>query len=126
MFDKGILGLLYRRLVLTTKHSIQGLESALKTQEAFRCEMLASLILIPLAFYLANGYLQLILLIGAVLMVLIIELLNTGIEVVVDRIGLEFHELSGRAKDVGSAAVLISLILFLSVWGLILNENYCS
>ncbi|MBT3672591.1 MAG: diacylglycerol kinase [Porticoccaceae bacterium] len=126
MFDKGILGLLYRRLVLTTKHSIQGLESALKTQEAFRCEMLASLILIPLAFYLANGYLQLILLIGAVLMVLIVELLNTGIEVVVDRIGLEFHELSGRAKDVGSAAVLISLILFLSVWGLILNENYCS
>ena len=126
MFDKGILGLLYRRLVLTTKHSIQGLESALKTQEAFRCEMLASLILIPLAFYLANRYLQLILLIGAVLMVLIVELLNTGIEVVVDRIGLEFHELSGRAKDVGSAAVLISLILFLSVWGLILNENYCS
>jgi len=126
MFDKGIFGLLYRRLVLTTKHSIQGLESALKTQEAFRCEMLASLILIPLAFYLANGYLQLILLIGAVLMVLIVELLNTGIEVVVDRIGLEFHELSGRAKDVGSAAVLISLILFLSVWGLILNENYCS
>ena len=126
MFDKGILGLLYRRLVLTTKHSIQGLESALKTQEAFRCEMLASLILKPLAFYLANGYLQLILLIGAVLMVLIVELLNTGIEVVVDRIGLEFHELSGRAKDVGSAAVLISLILFLSVWGLILNENYCS
>ena len=126
MFDKGILGLLYRRLVLTTKHSIQGLESALKTQEAFRCEMLASLILIPLAFYLANGYLQLILLIGAELMVLIVELLNTGIEVVVDRIGLEFHELSGRAKDVGSAAVLISLILFLSVWGLILNENYCS
>ena len=59
-------------------------------------------------------------------MVLIVELLNTGIEVVVDRIGLEFHELSGRAKDVGSAAVLISLILFLSVWGLILNENYCS
>ena len=126
MFDKGILGLLYRRLVLTTKHSIQGLESDLKTQEAFRCEMLASLILIPLAFYLANGYLQLILLIGAVLMVLIVELLNTGIEVVVDRIGLEFHELSGLAKDVGSAAVLISLILFLSVWGLILNENYCS
>jgi len=60
------------------------------------------------------------------LMVLIVELLNTGIEVVVDRIGFEFHELSGRAKDVGSAAVLISLILFLAVWGLIINENYCN
>ena len=59
-------------------------------------------------------------------MVLIVELLNTGIEVVVDRIGFEFHELSGRAKDVGSAAVLISLILFLAVWGLIINENYCN
>jgi len=74
----------------------------------------------------ANDYLQLILLIGAVLIVLIVELLNTGIEVVVDRIGLEFHELSGRAKDVGSAAVLISLILFLAVWGVIINENYFS
>ena len=88
--------------------------------------MLASVILMPLAFYVANDYLQLILLIGALLMVLIVELLNTGIEVVVDRIGLEFHELSGRAKDVGSAAVLISLILFLAVWGVIIKENYFS
>jgi diacylglycerol kinase (ATP) len=126
MFGKGILGLLYRRLVLTIKHSMQGIDSALRTQEAFRCEMLASVILMPLAFYVANDYLQLILLIGAVLIVLIVELLNTGIEVVVDRIGLEFHELSGRAKDVGSAAVLISLILFLAVWGVIINENYFS
>ncbi|MCS5595300.1 MAG: diacylglycerol kinase [Porticoccaceae bacterium] len=126
MFGKDVLGLLYRRLVLTTKHSIQGLESTVRTQEAFRCEMLASVILMPMAFYVANDYLQLILLIGVLLMVLIVELLNTGIEVVVDRIGFEFHELSGRAKDVGSAAVLISLILFLAVWGLIINENYCS
>jgi len=126
MLKKGILGLLYRRLVLTTKHSIQGVDSALRTQEAFRCEILASLILLPLALYVATDYLQLILLVGAVLMVLIVELLNTGIEVVVDRIGLELHELSGRAKDVGSAAVLISLMLFLAVWGVIINENYFS
>ena len=126
MLTKGILGLLYRRLVLTTKHSIQGIDYALRTQEAFRCEMLASVILLPLALYVATDYLQLILLVGTVLMVLIVELLNTGIEVVVDRISLEFHELSGRAKDVGSAAVLISLILFLAVWGVIINENYYS
>ncbi len=126
MLKKGILGLLYRRLALTTKHSIQGIDSALRTQEAFRCEILASLILLPLALYVATDYLQLILLVGAVLMVLIVELLNTGIEVVVDRIGLELHELSGRAKDVGSAAVLISLMLFLAVWGVIINENYFS
>ena len=126
MLTKGILGLLYRRLVLTTKHSIQGIDSALRTQEAFRCEMLASVILLPLALYVATDYLQLILLVVTVLMVLIVELLNTGIEVVVDRISLEFHELYGRAKDVGSAAVLISLILFLAVWGVIINENYYS
>jgi diacylglycerol kinase (ATP) len=126
MLTKGILGVLYRRLVLTTKHSIQGIDSALRTQEAFRCEILASVILLPLALYVATDYVQLILLVGAVLMVLIVELLNTGIEVVVDRIGLEFHELSGRAKDVGSAAVLISLMLFLAVWGVIINENYFS
>jgi diacylglycerol kinase (ATP) len=126
MLKKGILGLLYRRLLLTTKHSIQGIDAALRTQEAFRCEILASVILLPLALYVATDYLQLILLVGTVLMVLIVELLNTGIEVVVDRIGLEFHELSGRAKDVGSAAVLISLILFLAVWGVIINENYFS
>ena len=126
MAEKGILGLLHRRIVQTTTHSLHGLSAAVKTQEAFRCELLASVILIPLAFHVANDYLQLILLVGVLLMVLIVELLNTGIEVVVDRIGFEFHELSGRAKDVGSAAVLISLILFLAVWGLIINENYCN
>ena len=77
----------------------------------------------PAAFWVATDNLQLLMLLGVILVVLIVELLNTGIEIVVDRIGLEFNELSGRAKDVGSAAVLMSLILFLLVWGVILHEN---
>lgn len=79
--------------------------------------------MIPLAFWLAQSKLQLILLIGALLVVLLTELLNTGVEIIVDRIGLEFHELSGRAKDVGSAAVSISLVLCLLVWSLTISEN---
>ena len=123
MAEKGILGLLNRRVVLTITHSLHGLAAAFKTQEAFRCEVGACVVLIPSAFWLAESKLQLILLIGALLFVLTTELLNTGLELIVDRIGLEFHELSGRAKDVGSAAVLISLVFFLIVWGLILSEN---
>jgi len=81
---------------------------------------------VPAAFWIATDSLQLLMLLGVILIVLIVELLNTGIEIVVDRIGLEFNELSGRAKDVGSAAVLMSLLLFLLVWGVILYENVFS
>jgi diacylglycerol kinase (ATP) len=123
MSQKGILGLLHRRVIKTTIHSVQGLSAAFKSQEAFRCEVAALVVLVPAAFWIATGSLQLLMLLGVILIVLIVELLNTGIEIVVDRIGLEFNELSGRAKDVGSAAVLMSLILFLLVWGVILYEN---
>ena len=123
MSQKGILGLLHRRAIQTTIHSLQGLSAAFKSQEAFRCEVLALVVLVPAAFWVATDNLQLLMLLGVILVVLIVELLNTGIEIVVDRIGLEFNELSGRAKDVGSAAVLMSLILFLLVWGVILHEN---
>ena len=99
------------------------MSAAFKSQEAFRCEVLALVVLVPAAFWVATDNLQLLMLLGVILVVLIVELLNTGIEIVVDRIGLEFNELSGRAKDVGSAAVLMSLILFLLVWGVILHEN---
>jgi len=113
MADKGILGLLHRRIVQTTAQSLNGLIVTFKTQEAFRFELGACLVLIPPAFWLAQSKLQLILLLGALLVVLLTELLNTGVEIIVDRIGLEFHELSGRAKDVGSAAVSISIVLCL-------------
>ncbi|MGK0401536.1 MAG: diacylglycerol kinase (ATP), partial [Candidatus Azotimanducaceae bacterium] len=80
----------------------------------------------PAAFWVAKDALELILLLGVMLVVLMVELLNTGIELVVDRIGLERNELSGRAKDVGSAAVLMALLLFVLVWGVILYENVLS
>ena len=126
MSQKGILGLLHRRVIQTTIHSLQGLSAAFQSQEAFRCEVLALVVLVPAAFWVATDNLQLLMLLGVILVVLIVELLNTGIEIVVDRIGLEFNELSGRAKDVGSAAVLMSLLLFLLVWGVILYENVFS
>ena len=88
--------------------------------------MLALAFLGPAAFWVASDTVELILLLGAMLIVLMVELLNTGIELVVDRIGLERHELSGRAKDVGSAAVLMALLLFVLVWGAILYENVLS
>jgi diacylglycerol kinase (ATP) len=88
--------------------------------------VLAIVFLGPAAFWVANDALELILLLGVMLVVLMVELLNTGIELVVDRIGLERNELSGRAKDVGSAAVLMALLLFVLVWGVILYENVLS
>ena len=115
MSEKGLLGLLYRRGIQTLIHSMRGLRAAFQSEEAFRCEVLAFAFLGPAAFWVAKDALELILLLGAMLIVLMVELLNTGIELVVDRIGLERHELSGRAKDVGSAAVLMALLLFVLV-----------
>ena len=126
MSEKGLLGLLYRRWIQTLIHSMRGLRAAFQSEEAFRCEVLAFAFLGPAAFWVAKDALELILLLGAMLIVLMVELLNTGIELVVDRIGLERHELSGRAKDVGSAAVLMALLLFVLVWGAILYENVVS
>ena len=126
MSETGLLGLLYRRGTQTTIHSIRGLRAAFQSEEAFRCEGLALAFLGPAAFWVARDTVELILLLGAMLIVLMVELLNTGIEMVVDRIGLERHELSGRAKDVGSAAVLMALLLFVLVWGAILYENVLS
>ena len=82
-----------------------------------------SLFLIPLACYIANSYQQLLMLLTALFLVMIIELLNTCIELVVDRIGPEVNELSGRAKDIGSAAVALSMLIFVLVWGLISAAN---
>lgn len=126
MSEKGLLGLLYRRGIQTTIHSMRGLRAAFQSEEAFRCEVLAFAFLGPTAFWIAKDALELILLLGAMLIVLMVELLNTGIELVVDRIGLERNALSGRAKDVGSAAVLMALLLFVLVWGAILYEPILS
>lgn len=109
-----------RRLVLAFLNSWKGFKGAFKFEAAFRQEVALAVILIPLGVYLGKTGIEKALLVGAVLIVLIVELLNTGIETVVDRIGLERHELSGLAKDVGSSAVLLSFALLSVIWGFIL------
>ena len=109
-----------RRLLNATRFSWQGLCAATRYEAAFRQELLASIIIVPLAFWLGATGLERALLLGVWLLVLITELLNSAIETVVDRTSPEYHELAGRAKDIGSAAVLIALINAAAVWALIL------
>jgi diacylglycerol kinase (ATP) len=116
----GIKG--WARLVRATKVSYWGLGWALREEEAFRMEAILGLILAPLALYFGHGGVQKALLLLSLLVVLITELLNTGIEVAIDRIGTEHHVLSGRAKDLGSAAVHLSLLQVPLVWGLVLFD----
>ena len=96
-------------------YSLAGLRAGWH-ETAFRQEALTALVLIPTAFWLAQSWIETVLLAGTVMLVLIVELLNTGIEAAIDRIGPEWHELSKRAKDMGSAAVLLSLLLCSSTW----------
>ena len=104
-------------------HSIQGFKATWLHEDAFRQEVYLLMIGGPLGLWIGATAVEKVMLSGSILLVIIIELINTGIEIVVDRIGPERHELSGRAKDVGSAAVLTSLILAGLVWGVILYSH---
>lgn len=95
-------------------------------ETAFRQEALASIVLMPLAFWIGRGWAEVALLAGSVLIVMIVELLNTGIETAIDRIGPEWHDLSKRAKDMGSAAVLLSLVLCAGIWAAALHQRFFS
>lgn len=114
----GIKG--WARLVRATKVSYLGLGWAIREEEAFRIEAACAAILTPFALWLGHGGLQKAVMMMSVVAVLITELLNTAVEAVVDRIGSERHVLSGRAKDLGSAAVHLSLLQVPLVWGLVL------
>ena len=105
--------------------SFAGLRSGW-TETAFRQEAVAAMVLLPLSFWLGRGWVEVALLAGSVLLVLIVELLNTGIETAIDRIGPEWHDLSKRAKDMGSAAVLLSLVLCGGVWIAALAQRFGS
>ena len=118
-----LLSLVNRRLIIAGRNSSKGLKDAFLKEEAFRVQVLLCLFLTPLACFIANSYQQLIMLLVVLFLVMIVELLNTAIEIVVDRISPDFHELSGRAKDIGSAAVALTMFVFLMVWGVILVEN---
>lgn len=96
-------------------YSMAGLRSGWG-ETAFRQEAIAALAMIPLAFWVGQTWVETALLAGSVVLVMVVELLNTGIETAIDRIGPEWHDLSKRAKDMGSAAVLLSLLLCVGVW----------
>ena len=108
------------RLIAATGYSIAGFKAAYKNEEAFRLEVLAFIVLAPVALFLGESDVDRVLLLGSLALVLIAELLNSAIEAAVDRGGVEYSELAGRAKDMGSAAVLVCLLLALFVWGLLL------
>jgi diacylglycerol kinase (ATP) len=96
-------------------YSLEGLRAGWG-ETAFRQEALAAIVLLPAAFWLGRSWVETALLAGSVLLVMIVELLNTGIETAIDRIGPEWHDLSKRAKDMGSAAVLLSLVVAAGIW----------
>ncbi|MBV8621171.1 MAG: diacylglycerol kinase [Curvibacter sp.] len=104
-------------------YSLEGLRAGWG-ETAFRQEAMAAVVLLPLAFWLGQGWIEVALLVGSVLLVMIVELLNTGIETAIDRIGPEWNDLSKRAKDMGSAAVLLSLLLCLGIWGAAVWERF--
>lgn len=109
------------RLIKATQFSWQGLRAAYRHEEAFRQEVWVLLVAIPLALWFGDDGVEKALMIGSVLLLLIVELLNSAIETAIDRIGAEHHELSGRAKDMGSAAVLLATINVACVWFFMLS-----
>lgn len=115
---KGKTGLI--RIVHAFFNSMAGLEDAWRHESAFRQEILLACVLVPLASFAPVTAAERALLIGSVLLVIIVELLNTGVEAAIDRISFDHHSLSRRAKDIGSAAVFVALVLLALVWALIL------
>lgn len=113
------------RIWHATGYSIAGLRSGWH-ETAFRQEALASVVLLPAAFWLGRGWVETVLLAGTVVLIMIVELLNTGIETAIDRIGPEWHDLSKRAKDMGSAAVLLSVFLCTATWLMALYSRFAS
>ncbi|MDR2450973.1 MAG: diacylglycerol kinase [Candidatus Accumulibacter sp.] len=118
---KGKTGL--RRVCNALRYSLAGLSTALAQEDAFRQEALLAAILIPLSLFLPVAWTGRALMIASVLLVLIVELVNSAIEAVVDRVSLDRHPLSKRAKDVGSAAVFIALLNVVVVWAAVLLER---
>jgi len=113
-----------QHIIRATGYSLKGVKGAWAHEEAFRQEIWASALLIPLALFLGQGGFEKAVLCASLFLVLIVELVNSAIEAAIDRIGKENHPLSGRAKDLGSAAVMVSLINVVIVWSLILWDRF--
>lgn len=115
---KGKTGL--RRLINAFGYSVEGFKAAFKHEDAFRQEVFLAIVLIPLAFYLGKTSIEKALMIASVLLVMIVELLNSAVEAAVDHTSTEHHALAKRAKDIGSAAVFFALTIVFVVWSLVL------
>ena len=115
---KGKTGL--RRLINAAGYSISGLAAAARHEDAFRQELMLAAVMVPLGLWLGKTGVERALLVGSVLLVLIVELLNSAIEATVDRVSLDDHNLAKRAKDIGSAAVMLALVNVAAVWLLVL------
>ena len=113
-----------RRILLATRWSLQGLRAAWLYESSFRLEVCLLAVLGPLGLWLGQTPIERVLLVGSCLLVLAMELLNSAIEVVIERFGAELHELSGRAKDMGSAAVFVLMLNVVLAWALILGPRY--
>ena len=122
MADQGTTGL--KRIIKAAGYSFSGLKAAFKHEAAFRQELALFTILIPVSFWVGKTALEVAILIGSCLVVMITELLNSAVEAAIDRISDEHHILSKQAKDMGSAAVLLSFLLLGIVWGLILFDRF--
>ena len=119
-FDKAEIATGFTRLMNASKWSFEGMQACFKTEQAFRQEVYILIVLGPLGLWLGDGAVEKILLLGSILLVMIVELLNSAIEALVDRVSTEIHPLSKVAKDTASAAVLLSLTIAVLTWGLIL------
>ena len=112
------------RIVRAFSYSLKGLRAAYRKESAFRQELILAMVMLPLAVWLGKTGVERALLIGSVLLGLIVELLNSAVEATVDRGGKDWNKLAGRAKDMGSAAVLIALLQLAATWGLILFDRF--
>jgi diacylglycerol kinase (ATP) len=119
---KGRTGL--ERVWRATGYSLQGLRAAFRNEDAFRQECALAALMLPAAFWLGRAWVEVALLAGSVMLVLVVELLNSAVETVVDRVSFEFHDLSKRAKDIGSAAVFLSLLTCGSIWAAALWQRF--
>ena len=115
-----------RRILRATVYSLQGFSHAFRNEAAFRQELALTVILIPVAFWLGRDIIEKAMLIAVLLFVLAVELLNSAVEATIDRLGHERHELSGAAKDLGSAAVFVSLTIVVVVWGAVVLDRFFS
>ena len=122
-YQGGVTGLVRRRLFHATRYSFSGLRACFRTEEAFRVEVLLTMMLLPFAWWLGDTATERLLLVGVLVAVLIVELLNSAVEKAVDHISTEYHPLAKQAKDMGSAAVLLSLLLCGITWITFICQN---